>query len=230
MSTTRDDSGGGDANLSQASLLHQQAQEAAAATTGVRVVYVSPELRERFEFRRLLSIACGILGCCSIGATYSVGILSNGMQRVFGLSQDSITTIVFVGFLTAYLAFPAGWIMDVYGPKAVMIIATTLSVLGWALFALDFAGMLADGSVAFLAFICALFFWTPGSHRPSSPSRSTASSKSPRTAPPTPRPPPPHRTGATAARPRGSAARRRPRWSSTARRLPSSGSSGASAR
>lgn len=130
----------------------------------LRTYYISPSRLEQFEFRRLLNISCGILGCCSIGATYSVGILSNGMQKVFGLSQDDIGTILSVGFLMAYFAFPAGWIMDVRGPTAVMVIATAMSIFGWGMFGLDFTGLLnaAGGNVAWLSFLCALFFWTPG--------------------------------------------------------------------
>lgn len=111
---------------------------------------LNDENKQRFNQRRNLQLAVGILMGVTAGSQYAFGIFSHQLKVSANFSQSDLTTVTTVGTVMLTLNFPAGVLFDYAGPQYVIFSATVLSALGFAIFALIFRGLI-DSSVANVA-------------------------------------------------------------------------------
>lgn len=102
----------------------------------------------------------GILLCVNNGACFCFGIFSPFMKRQgFHYSQSQVNIVSTVGVLLSYFSMPTGFLYDLKGPRATLLVGTTLNVTGWAGMYLIFKDMdhpLLSNSVVVMSFFYGL--------------------------------------------------------------------------
>ncbi|EPY30264.1 hypothetical protein AGDE_09531 [Angomonas deanei] len=84
------------------------------------------------EKRWFLQFFVSILLCINNAACFCFGIFSPFMKLGgFRYSQSQLMTVSTVGVLLSYLSLPTGYLYDLKGPKATILVGTVLNVLGW---------------------------------------------------------------------------------------------------
>ena len=113
------------------------------------------------ETWNFLKLTCGIWVAMCIGVSFTFGIFTNRMKSQFNLTQPDLTTISTIGYVFGMFNFPAGVVWDRFGPRAVLLCAWLMILLGLGGFALTFSGHI-PGSVPSFSFYTVMIAWSSG--------------------------------------------------------------------
>ncbi|ORC88473.1 uncharacterized protein TM35_000161110 [Trypanosoma theileri] len=96
--------------------------------TGARSFAPAWTLERRWFFQFFVSI----LICINNGACFCFGIFSPYMkQGAFKYNQSQVNAVSTVGVILSYFSLPTGFLYDMKGPKATLLVGTVLNLVGW---------------------------------------------------------------------------------------------------
>ncbi|CAH1790809.1 unnamed protein product [Owenia fusiformis] len=108
------------------------------------------------QLQKYVSLSIGILGSLIAGIVYGFNIYAISLKRTFNFTQSELDNIASAGDLGIPMSFPAGVIVDRFGPRIACTVSLILTTMGFLLMLMATEFRLFFSSKSWL--LCAFYF------------------------------------------------------------------------